>query len=347
MEIELRHLRYFVAVAEEGSFTAGARRLHVAQQVLSTQIRQVESALGVVLLDRTTRGIRLSAAGEAFLDGARVALLAVGNAVESARNAAGALTGRLRVGLHVAASGDRPSQILAGFAARNPGLDMPLRTFELDQPAAGLLDGSSDVAFIRAPVTAAGLASVVVATEPRVFVLPAGHPLTARPVLTLADTAGLPWIAAAAARDGSPPETWRDEWLMVPRPGGEHPVVGAVAVTLDEWREHVAAGRGISLCPASSERYYARPGIAFVPARGVPPARTHLAWRTSDKREVVRSLALFAAADGAGGADGAPPDGQAGQPSRAYPVTAATAASAMSRSSAPVIAPATPTPPAT
>ncbi len=284
---------------------------------------------------------RYSAAGEAFLEGARAALLAVGNAVESARNAAGALTGRLRIGLHVAASGDQPSQILAGFAARNTGLDMPLRTFELDQPAAGLLDGSSDVAFIRAPVTAAGLASVVIATEPRVFVLPAGHPLTGRPVLTLADTAGQPWIAAAPARDGSPPQTWRDDWLMVPRPGGEQPVVGAVAVTLDEWREHVAAGRGISLCPASSERYYARPGIAFVPAHGVPPARTHLAWRTGDQRDAVRSLALFATADGA------PPDGQAGQSSRAYPATAATAASAMARSSAPVIAPATPTPPAT
>lgn len=341
VEIELRHLRYFVAVAEEGSFTAGARRLHVAQQVLSTQIRQVESALGVVLLDRTARGVRLSPAGEAFLEGSRAALLSAGNAIQAARNAAGALAGRLRVGLHVAASGDRPSQILAGFAARHPGLDMPLRTFELDQPAAGLLDGRSDVAFIRSPVTAADLASIVVGTEARVFVLSARHPLAGRPVLTLADTAGQHWIAAAPASDGSPPTTWRDDWLLIPRPDREQPVVGAVAATLDEWREHVAAGRGISLCPASSERYYARPGIAFVRAEGVPQAHTHLAWRVGDKRGAISTLVLFAASGGTG------PDAQPGQPPGTYPATAATAASATSRSSAPVIAPATPTPPAT
>lgn len=300
MDIELRHLRYFIAVAEEGSFTAGARRVHVAQQVLSTQIRQLETALGVMLLDRTGRGIRLSPAGEAFLGASRVALQAFGNAVASARNAADALDGRLRVGLHVAASGDLPSQILARFAQRHPGLALPLRTFDLDQPAAGLLDGSSDVAFIRAPVTADGIASVVVSSEERVFVLPARHPLASRPALTLDDVAGQAWIAAAPARDGSPPAAWRDDWLVVPRPGGEQPVVGAVAATLDEWREHVAAGRGISLCPAASERYYARPGIAFVPARQVPLTRTHLAWRAGDQRAVIAALATFAADGGAG-----------------------------------------------
>jgi DNA-binding transcriptional LysR family regulator len=341
VDIELRHLRYFIAVAEEGSFTAGARRVHVAQQVLSTQIRQLESALGVVLLNRTARGVQLSPAGEAFLESSRSVLQAVGNAVASARNAAVALAGRLRVGLHVAASGDRPSRLLAGFAEQHPRLELALRTFELDQPAAGLLDGSSDVAFIRSPVTAEGIASIVVDTEERVFVLPAGHPLASRPALTLADTAGQAWIAAAPARDGSPPTAWRDDWLVVPRPGGAQPVVGAVAATLDEWREHVAAGRGISLCPASSEQYYARPGIAFVRAEHVPMAYTHLAWRASDRRNTIKALVTFATSGDTG------PVVQAGRPADSYPATAATAASAMARSSAPVIAPATPTPPAT
>ena len=88
MNVELRHLRYFVAVAEEASFTSAARRVHVAQQVLSTQIRQLEESLGVQLLERTRRGVLLTAAGEAFLDSARETLSALERGVTAARNAA-------------------------------------------------------------------------------------------------------------------------------------------------------------------------------------------------------------------------------------------------------------------
>jgi DNA-binding transcriptional LysR family regulator len=206
MNIELRHLRYFVAVAEEASFTGAARRVHVAQQVLSTQIRQLEDAVGAQLLLRTSRGVVLTAAGTAFLE-----------------------------------------------------------------------------------------------SEPRVFVLPAGHPLAGRDMLELADVAGLPWVAAAFATDGCAPARWRDEWLLSPRPGGDEPVIGAVARTIDEWREHIVAGRGISLCPASSEQYNARPGLVFVPAKGVPGTSLCVAWRDGDERPVVRSfveLALSVARDG-------------------------------------------------
>jgi len=98
MDVELRHLRYFVAVAEEASFTAAARRVHVAQQALSAQIRQLEDEIGVQLLERGSRGVSLTAAGAVFLDGAREALDGVTRTVGAARNTAGALTGRLSVG---------------------------------------------------------------------------------------------------------------------------------------------------------------------------------------------------------------------------------------------------------
>ncbi len=122
MDIEVRHLRYFVAVAEEGSFTAAARRVHVTQQVLSTQIQQLETILGVQLLERSSRGASVTAAGASFLDGARSTLAELDRAASAARNSARAIGGVLPVGLSVAAGGELAD---AGSSrrssVRNPG----------------------------------------------------------------------------------------------------------------------------------------------------------------------------------------------------------------------------------
>jgi DNA-binding transcriptional LysR family regulator len=287
MTIELRHLRYFVAVAEEASFTAAARRVHVAQQVLSSQIRQLEDILGVQLLERTSRGVATTPAGSAFLDGARDTLATLDRTAAAARNAAHAVGGELSVGLNVAAGGEMPTTLLAAFRRECPQIETRLRTFELSEPASGLLDHSSDVAFVRPPVGAPGLSLEFLAEEARMFVLPADHPLACRDTLGLADVAGLPWIAAEPATDGCDPARWRDDWLVIPRPGGDQPIVGAVARTIDEWRELVVAGRGISLCPASAETFHARPGIAFVASRNVPSTALCLAWRADDTAAAV------------------------------------------------------------
>ena len=99
---------------------------------------------------------------------------------------------------------------------------------------------------------------------------------------------------AAFGSDGCAPARWRDDWLVVPRPGGDVPVIGAVAATIEEWREHIAAGRGISLCPASSEAFSARPGIVFVPSRGVPVTSLCVAWRADDVRPEVLAFVKVA-----------------------------------------------------
>jgi DNA-binding transcriptional LysR family regulator len=288
MNIELRHLRYFVAVAEEASFTAAARRVHVAQQVLSSQIRQLEDALGVALLERTSRGVSVTPAGSAFLHGARETLATLDRGVSAARNTAHAITGQLAVGLSVAATGETPTTLLAAFRQAHPQIEVRLRSFELAQPAAGLLDHSSDVAFVRPPLAAPGLSLEQVGEEPRVFVLPSDHPFAGRDQLGLDEVAGLPWVAAETATDGCDPTCWRDDWLVSPRPGGDRPIIGAVARTIEEWREHVAAGRGVSLCPASAETFHGRPGIAFVASTGVPPTALCVAWRTDDANPAVR-----------------------------------------------------------
>jgi DNA-binding transcriptional LysR family regulator len=290
VNVELRHLRYFVAVAEELSFTAAARRVHTAQQVLSTQIRQLEDTIGVRLFERSPRGVALTRAGEAFLDGAHATLAALDRSIAMAANVAASVEGTLAVGLNVAASGDTASAILARFKSEYPQVTVKLSTYDLDHPAAGLLDHATDVAIVRPPILADGVEVLIVNAEDRVFVLPAAHPLAGRNTLSMSDVAGQPWVAAVAAVDGCEPTAWRDDWLMDPRPDGGPALVGATARTLDEWRESVASKEGISLCPASAERYYARPDLAFVPAADVPRATLAVAWRTGDLRSEVRQF---------------------------------------------------------
>jgi DNA-binding transcriptional LysR family regulator len=295
MTIELRHLRYFVAVAEEASFTAAAQRVHVAQQVLSTQIRQLEGAVGAQLLNRTSKGATLTPAGAAFLTSARDTLAGLDRAVAAARNAARAVTGTLTVGVGSGCENETRTRLLTAFERGYPDVRISIQSFDMTQPSAGLLDHSSDVALVRPPVAAPGIELTVVRSEPRMFVLPAGHPLTAREELGLADVAGLPFVTADLATDGCEPTAWQDSWLIRPRPGGDVPIIGAAARTVDDWCEHVAAGHGIGLCPASAARFHSRPGVCFVPSTGLPPTTMCVACRTGDTRPAVLSFVALAA----------------------------------------------------
>lgn len=295
MNIELRHLRYFVAVAEEEGFTAAAHRVHVAQQALSTQIRQLEDAVGTRLLDRTSKGTVLTPAGAVFLATARETLEGLDRGVTAARNAAQAVSGTLTVGLGPGCENETRTRLLGDFERAYPDVEVRLQTFDMTQPAAGLLDHSTDVALLRPPVAAPAIELAPVRSEERMFVLPAGHPLAGRDKLTLADVAGLPFVTAPLAADGCEPRAWQDDWLIKPRPGGDVPVIGATARTVDEWCEHVAAGHGVGLCPASAARFHGRPGVCFVPSAGLPPAVMCVARRAGDTRPAVRHFAALAA----------------------------------------------------
>ena len=286
----MRHLRYFVAVAEEAGFTAAARRVHVAQQVLSTQVRQLEEALGVQLLQRNSRGVTLTPAGQVFLDGARDTLRSFDRAATAAGNTARVVAGRLSVGLRIGAVGigaGLPARLLEGFEQTHPHVEVSMRTFDVTCPAAGLLDRSSDVAFVILPVEAPDLSLRTVASEPSFFVLPASHRLAQREQISLADVTAIPWVAADVAIDGSNPIAWRDYWLINPRPGTDRVTIGAIGRTVDEFREHIIAGRGIMLCPSSGAEYHARPELAFVEGADVPPAELAVAWRTDDANPTV------------------------------------------------------------
>ena len=131
------------------------------------------------------------------------------------------------MGLQAATGGSVRTRVLAAFEQAYPEVSVGLVGHDMTKRPPRLLDHSADVALLRPPVDAAGILLEQVSQEPRVFALPAGHPLASRPVLGLADVAGLPWVAAPLAVDGCSPARWRDDWLVAPRPGGDVPVVGA------------------------------------------------------------------------------------------------------------------------
>ena len=194
--MELRHLRYFVAVAEEGSLTnAAERRLHTAQPSLSRQIRHLELEVGVPLLERRARGIALTAAGRTFLDHARLALLQVEAAGEAARRAAqpdkraftlGFLAGQELVWLPEAL------RILRG---EEPDVEITLASQSSPELAGALMRGKVDVAFLRREKDAPGIAFKTLIREPLVAVLPAGHRLAARKAVRVQDFASETYIS--------------------------------------------------------------------------------------------------------------------------------------------------------
>jgi LysR family transcriptional regulator, hca operon transcriptional activator len=193
--MELRHLRYFVAVAEEGSLTnAAERRLHTAQPSLSRQIRDLELEVGVKLLERSARGIALTASGRTFLDHARLALLQVEAAGEAARRAAQPDKAAFVIGFLAGQELVWLPEALRILREEQPDIDITLASQPSPELAGGLMRGKVDVAFLRREKDAPGVAFKPLAKEPLVVVLPANHRLAGAKEVRLRDLAGETYI---------------------------------------------------------------------------------------------------------------------------------------------------------
>jgi len=176
--MELRHLRYFVAVAEEGSFTSAAeRRLHTAQPSLSRQIRELEMEVGVKLLERKARGIVLTAAGRVFLDHARLALLQVDAAAEAARLTERPTKMAFTVGFLIGQEIAWLPDTLRILREETPDTEVVIVSQSSPELASALMRGRMDVAFLRREKTTAGINFKFLAREPLVVLVPAGHRL--------------------------------------------------------------------------------------------------------------------------------------------------------------------------
>ncbi|MGC0338160.1 LysR family transcriptional regulator [Streptomyces sp. SLBN-8D4] len=288
-DVHVRDLRYFLAVAEELHFTRAAERLYVSQPALSKQIRALERQLGVELLRRDPRGVRLTEAGEVLLPHARHVVEAWGAADAAMATARAAGRGMLVVGMSTSPGrGGLLPAIRSRFTAAHPEAVVRLRQMGWQDPTAGLADGDTEVAFVWLPLPdEERYGWTVVAEEPRLVALPDSHPLAARAEVDFADLADEPFLAL-------PPSAGplRDFWLALDERGGRPPLVGAEIAGTEETYEALVAGLGICLVAAGNAPLITLGGVVTRPVRGIGPSRYVLAWRKEDGgRPLVRGYA--------------------------------------------------------
>jgi DNA-binding transcriptional LysR family regulator len=283
--MELRHLRYFVAVAEELHFRRAAERLHMSQPPLSQQIRRLEEDVGATLLVRNQRRVELTAAGAAYYARARDILDAVEDAARDARRVQRGEVGRMDVGFVGSAVYSIVPDLLRTFRARHPDVGLRLRELGTTEQLRRLEDGRLDVGFLRPPGGRPGLSIETVLREPVVVALPDGHRLAAAAEVPVAELAGEPLVLMT--RSGAP--GLRDALAPVTDALGEDPIVQEVA-EMQTVIGLVAAGVGVSLVP-ESVRALARSGVVYRPLAGEPPQVTlSAAWRTGDDSPVLAAF---------------------------------------------------------
>jgi LysR family hca operon transcriptional activator len=197
--MELRHLRYFIAVAEEGSLTVAAeKRLHTAQPSLSRQMRDLEYEVGVPLMNRSARGVELTAAGRAFLDHARLALTQAEAAVEAARRAAEPLKPAFALGFLTGTEIDWLPKAMRILHDQLPNMKLTIASQYSPDLAAELMRGRLDAAFMRPEPRAEGLAYRHVLAEPLFMMFPTDHRLAAQEAVDLPDIVGETLIIASS-----------------------------------------------------------------------------------------------------------------------------------------------------
>ncbi|MFE5556662.1 LysR family transcriptional regulator [Streptomyces sp. NPDC056544] len=291
MDLDTRLLRYFAAVAEEGSLTGAAQRLFVSQPALTKQIRRLEDGLGVRLFARSRSGMALTRAGRelasrvpALLDGWDEAVQATGRAARV-----------LRLGFLDAGAVGAVPEVIAEFRRAQPQWRVELRQFDWSDPSAGLARGEVDAAVVRLPFPGQeSLAVRELFVEERGVLLPARHPLANSETVEFRELLDEPFVAAGA-ETGAETGAWREYWLATEERDG-HPVrVGAVTSRPDEWLGAVAGGC-VALAPASVPRFYSHPDVVFRPVSGVSPSRVGLARPRGQTREAALDELLAAIA---------------------------------------------------
>jgi LysR family hca operon transcriptional activator len=264
--MELRHLRYFVAVAEEGSLTVAAeRRLHTSQPSLSRQIRDLEYEVGVPLLTRSVHGVELTPAGKIFLEHARLALAQVEAAREAARRAAQPEKPGFAIGFLTGQEMDWLPEAMRILRDELPNIDITVTSAYSPSLAETLARGKLDLAFMRRETEAADLVFRTVTREPLVVVLPSDHRLTASDSIDMREIAGQPFINVS--RTAPSLRAIIDDYIrqtgLEITPAHEADNI-AMAISL------VASTRGIALLPLYVQNFLPW-SVVSRPIKGDPP----------------------------------------------------------------------------
>lgn len=250
--MELRHLRYVVAVAEELHFGNAARRLHVSQPPLSQQIKALELELGVRLFERTRRHVELTDAGRAFVAEARATLEHAARTERAAKQAGQGVSGSLVIGFVTSASYSILPPAVRRFRARWPGIEVSLREMIPSAQLVAIERREIDVGLLRPPVDHPGVDVETVLDEPLVAALPAGHALAERKSLALRDLAQEPWVLFPRRHGPGLIEVILDAC----RAAGFTPSVAHEPNEMQAVLAFVASGLGVSLVPASLSSFH-------------------------------------------------------------------------------------------
>jgi DNA-binding transcriptional LysR family regulator len=246
--VELRHLRYFVAVAEELHFGRAAQRLHIVQPALSKQIASLETELGVLLFHRTKRRVTITDAGRALYEEARVILQRIERAVETAQMTAAGQIGSLDLGFIGPAMWSVLPKLLAEHHRRLPEVRFRLSELSSVAQVAGLRDGTLDAGFVRLPLhDFDDIEFRVVLREPFVVTLPEGHPAAASPTVDLAALSGEPFIFVPRRAEPG----FYDRCIALCQSYGFSPNIVEEGTGPTAICGMVATGLGITLSPAS------------------------------------------------------------------------------------------------
>ncbi|HVE41745.1 MAG TPA: LysR substrate-binding domain-containing protein [Planctomycetota bacterium] len=280
--MELRHCRYFVAVAEELHFGRAAKRLNISQPPLSQQIRALEKELGVELLRRTKRNVRLTSAGEVFLQATRKLLRGIEDSMEVTRRAARGEVGTLQVGYAPGAEIEVLPRVLREFSRLYPAVDVRLVPLPTREQLDALRQRRVDVGFVLLPAPMDDLEVLRVRREPMVLVAPKGHPLARKPRISIRDLEGVPYIHLARSYE----PMLHDHILGLTRDARVSLRVVAESAHLYDNLSLVAAGVGVSLLPGCV-RLVRRDGVVARPiqARG-SDIEVGLAWRRKEVAQV-------------------------------------------------------------
>ncbi|WP_432093172.1 LysR family transcriptional regulator [Streptomyces sp. bgisy100] len=279
--MELRTLRYFVAVAEELHFGRAATRLHMSQPPLSRAVKQLEADVGALLFARSPAGVTLTPVGTVLLDEARALL----DHADRVRVRVSAAAGAAAITVGILGDGTDPgvSRLAAAFRRNHPGVDIHIRDTDLTDPTCGLRAGLVDVALTRAPFDETALTVRELRTDPVGVVLRADDPLARRDRLRLAELSDRRWFRFPPDTDPS----WQSYW------NGGTPREGPVVRAVQECLQAVLWNGTVGLAPLGHDL---PAELAVVPLTDMVPSRVVAVWNEGDTNPLIRSFIEIATA---------------------------------------------------
>jgi DNA-binding transcriptional LysR family regulator len=285
MPLELRHLRYFLAVADELNFSRAAERLHIAQPALSAQIRSLETQLGCELFSRTTRKVALTPAGELLLADAREIVERADRAAAKVAAAARGDRGALRIGFAAHGAGETGTEIFRRFADEYPAIEIELvESATLEGLQQLVADHEADAAFAWLPILHEELESEVVFSEPKSVGMHPEHRLAAQQEARAEDLESEPIVAPWEHYTPATVEYWLGPF----REGRAE--IDLDGKSVDECLSLVVRGLAVFVVPESVERFYGRPDVVYRPLVGVEPASVALVWHRQTQNAAVASF---------------------------------------------------------